>query len=481
MSLDLLAIDTFSFTPHLETSGEICIEERLSGSSVGFVFIYVDNPDDGPISPLSALFGVRRRKKLNKLQRLLSAEGVTQIAQPRLANSAYRDAMKFAKSSPATMDNLKNLSYKGAALGIGAASSLISFTADEKPDVKAHAGLINRYLISSALVFETASLLIRQYQPKSILVFNGRFACARAIVEAAQQFKVRFLLHERGATFRHYEIFDREINNMVYMRERIRHAWDQAGIDREMLARSFFHRRRNGDGIGWTSFTSNQERGFVPARGASHRLVYFSSNNDEYATASELEHPLFESQWHAVRFLIEWVGKQTNVELVIRVHPGAQTRSFREQEWWNSLAGPNVKLESSASKIDSYALAESADVVLTYCSSIGVEASFFGKPVILLGDTDYRGFGCAYEPETLAHLERLLVLNDLPPKPQETALPFGYFWLAFGREYRIYKPSNLFEGSFMGIDLAAEPKMLRRFRASKAVKALTSLKVGMIK
>jgi len=74
-SLDLLAIETFSFTPHLETSGEICINERLAGSSVGFVFIYVDNPDDDPCSPLLAPLGRHKRKKVDKLQWLLLPRG----------------------------------------------------------------------------------------------------------------------------------------------------------------------------------------------------------------------------------------------------------------------------------------------------------------------------------------------------------------------------------------------------------------------
>jgi len=481
MSPDLLAIDTFSFTPHLETSGEICIIESLAGSSVGFVFIYIDNPDDATCSPLLALFGRQKRKKVDKLQRLLSAHGVKQIAQPRLSNSARRDAAKFATNRLTTMEDLKNMSYKGAALGIGAASSLISFTGDEEPDVRAHSDLINRYLRASALVFESACLLMRQYEPKSVLVFNGRLACARAVVEAAQQFQISCLLHERGATFQRYEIFDSEINHMPYMRQRIRHAWGLAGTDREALGRSFFDRRRNGDGIGWTSFIGDQERGFIPPRGANRRLVYFSSNNDEYATASEMAHTLFKSQRHAVCFLVEWVGQQTNVELVIRVHPGAQTRSLREREWWDSLDGANVKLIPSASKTDSYALAESADTVLTYNSSIGVEASFFGKPVILLGDTDYRGFGCAYEPETIEDLEALLARTTLPPKPPENALPFGHYYLTFGCEYRVYQPFNLFQGSFMGLELGAGPKLLRRFKASKAGKALKMLRSRIIK
>src|SRR5262249_31239819 len=154
--------------------------------------------------------------------------------------------------------------------------------------------------------------------------------------------------------------------------------------------------------------------------------------------------------------------RRSNIELIIRVHPGTETKSCREREWWNGLSGFNVRLESSASKTDSYALAESADTVVTYSSSMGAEASFFGKPLILLGDTDYRGLGCAYEPETLDDLEFLLAQTVLLPKPAEAALPYAYYNLIFGREYRIYRPSNLFQGSFKDIELGAEPKFIRR-------------------
>ena len=477
MSLDLLAIDTFSFTPHLETTGEICISESLAGSSVGFAFVDVDNPDDMPAHPLLELFlGGRKHRKVNNLRRLLSVQAVGQIDEPRLPDSSCRAAANFAKHRVATLDDLKNLSYKGAPLGRGVASSLISRTGDPEPNPRAFRDLISRYLGASALVFEASYLLIRHHRPKTVLVFNGRFACVQPIVEAAKQLQVGCLFHERGATFERYEIFDKPVDDIVYARQCIRNAWDRAGTDRGELGRSFFYRRRNGDGIGWTSYTDGQERGLVLPRGASRRLVYFSSSDDEYAACGDLvEHPLFDSQKHAVHFLIDWVGRQTEIELVIRVHPNVQERSVRERGWWNSLTGANIRLESSAARTDSYALAESADTVLTYGSTMGVEASFLGKPVILLGDSAYRGFGCVYEPKTLDNLQALLAQAALPPMPQETCIPLGYYGLTFGREYRRYQPSDFFHGLFMGVDLAEEPELLRRFRMSPAGRAVKKI------
>jgi hypothetical protein len=315
--------------------------------------------------------------------------------------------------------------------------------------------------------------MIRQHRPKAVLVFNGRFACTRAVCEAARQVEVKCLFHERGATLERYAIFEKQFNDLEYWCQCIRDAWDQASSDRGEIGRSFFTRRRNGDGIDWTSFTVGQKRGLVPVRGAGRRLVYYSASGDEGVYESRfMARRLFESQRAAVLFLIDWVGRQDNVELVIRVHPRVQELSARERNWWDSLKGKNVRLEAARSRTDSYALAESADLVLTYSSTMGVESSFLGKPVILLGDSTYRGFDCVYEPDTFEQLQTLLAQTALPPMPPETCIPYGYFHLTFGHSYQFYQPTDLFEGSFMGVVLSEKPELLRRFLASRTGRAL---------
>jgi hypothetical protein len=472
--VDILAIETFSITPHLETSGEICLTETLAGSVAGFAFIYANNPDTGdPRSLLEQLLGIRTCRKVSRFQRLLSSQGVILIEAPQLPPSLQNDAANFARQSVTKLDNLERLTYKGASLGLGVAASLRMTTRDSDPNVTDYRYLIREYLKASALVFESTHLIIRQHRPKAVLVFNGRFACTRPIWEAARQLEVRCLFHERGATLERYAIFENQFNDIEYWRKCIRDAWDQASPDRAEIGRSFFDRRRNGDGINWTPFTASQKRGLVPVRRAVRRLVYYSISGDEGVYESRyVARPLFESERHAVRFLIDWVGRQDNVEVVIRVHPRVKELSARERNWWDSLKGKNVSLVSACSRTDSYALAESADLVLTYKSTMGVESSFLGKPVVLLGDSAYRGFGCVYEPDTLEQLRALLAQTALPPMPRETCLPHGYFLVTFGRPYHFYQPTDLFEGSFLGIVLSENPELLRRFLTSRTGRVL---------
>ena len=473
---DLLAIEAFSWTPHLETAGEICIGEVLSGRTAAFVYLDLDNPDvELPLR--TRLLGGRARRKVAALQRLISQRRVTVLPEPRLAIDARRDAARFGKQSVGSIDELRGLLYKDAALGMGVASSLISRTDDSCPDVAAYRRLVARYLEASALAFEAARSLILEYRPKAVLLFNGRFACSKAIVEAARQLGVRCLFHERGATFQRYKIFDRPVHDFAHVRQRIREAWATPDSNRDPIGRAFFERRREGDGIGWTSFVAGQVRNEVPARSKAVRYVYFSSSDDEYAAVGDLvEHPLFESQRDAVRFLVDWIARRTDAELVIRVHPHLQRKSARDQQWWHGLRGANIRIESAASGTDSYALAESADVVLAYGSTMGVESAYLGKPVILLGDSTYRGFQCAYEPGTTAELVDLLARPGLEPKPVENCLPFGYYFLTHGQDYRFYHPTSLFRGTFCGQELSVEPQIVRRAKASRIGMALRRLK-----
>ena len=429
-----------------------------AGRSAGFAFLDLDNPDD-QIGDHARDAGRRhRRRKVAAIKRLLSENGVMLVKTPKLRSGARQEAAMFGRRCPTSMQDLIRLTYKQAPLGTGVASSLISLLRDSNPDLVEHRDLLGRYLLSVAL--------LQQYRPGSVLIFNGRFACVKPIAEAACAVGIPYLFHERGATRERYQLFHRSPHDFEYIRQEICSAWDHAPANREEIAHSFFRRRRGGDGIGGVSFTGAQETGHVPSRALLRRLVYFTSSDDEFEAVGDfIKHPLFESQRQAVCFLVSWVGQQENTELVIRIHPHLVSKSSRDRDWWESLNGPHVLLVPPDSKVDSYALAETADVALTYGSTMGIEASYWGKPVILLGDAHYRGFGCVYEPKAIEAVCALLAEQALSRLPQDNCLPYAFYTLTFGRLYEYYRPSSLVAGEFLGKDLLLEPAVVRKYKA----------------
>ena len=472
--MDLLAIETFSVTPHLETTAEICVTEAQAGHSVGFAYIHTDNPDyERKFSWQHRMLGAGPRKKVARLMPLLQSHGVVAINPPKLPAAARRATHGFATQHVRTIDDLKKLVYKGAPLGIGVASSLITKTRDPAPDVTKFRTLITRYLRASAIVFESASALIHEHRPKAVLVFNGRFACSKPIVEAARQMKVECFFQERGSTLERYIVHPGCIHSFAYHRRCIGEMWAQAGPERAEIGRSFFAGSRQGDGICWPSCIGHQIRDVMPPRRHGRRIVYFSSSDEEYAAVEDAcPHTCFDSQRHAIEFLVEWTRHQPDVEFVIRMHPNQEGKPEADPRYWDSLEGHNIVVERPESATDSYALAESADLVITYGSTMGVEAAFLGKPVLLLCDSNYSGLDSVYEPQTPEEVVALMSQSVLPPKPKENCLPYGYYALTFGTPYRFYQPKSLFEGSFMGITLMMEHDYWLRFRKSSVGQCL---------
>ena len=479
MLLDLLSIETACWTPHLETAGDVCVSETHAGRKVGFVFLESDNPDN-ELSRLSRLFGAGHWRKVEALKSKLAGQGVALPDQPELSPSLLRETSTFARQRVDSIAELKTLHYKGAALGMGAASSLISRTRDSEPSLTQWRRTLVRYLQAAALTFEQSRMLVTQYRPASILIYNGRFACNKAIAEAARLSNIECTYHERGATLDRYELHERPVHDLASVRKRMLEAWDRAGDDRTQVGRSFFERRRQGDGIGWISYTGAQRAGTLPPRMHRRRLVYYSSSEDEYAAVGDLvKHRLFASQRLAVEFLVDWIGRQADTELVIRVHPHLRRKSDQDRGWWHGLQGTNVILVRAGDPTDSYALAQSADLILTYGSTMGVEAAFMGKPVILLADSAYQGLDCAHEPGSQLELLQMLGDRELPAKPVAHSLPYGYYLLTYGRRYRFYEPTSIFNGKFMGVELSTDPDALRRFKASVLGKTLTQVRASL--
>jgi hypothetical protein len=89
-----------------------------------------------------------------------------------------------------------------------------------------------------------------------------------------------------------------------------------------------------------------------------------------------------------------------------------------------------------------------ASRVLTFGSTIGIEATFWGRPAICLDFSFYDGLDAQYEPADEAELFSLLLGSDLAPKPRENALRFGYYLNTYGGEFRHFSTAQISDYTF---------------------------------
>ena len=119
--------------------------------------------------------------------------------------------------------------------------------------------------------------------------------------------------------------------------------------------------------------------------------------------------------------MFDWVEQAVRLAapqelvLVVRIHPAEKRWGTREEvhEIVVSRLGEvpaNVRFVHAQDALSTYALMDISNLLLTYATTVGLEAAVRGKQVAVAGATHYRGRGFTTDissPEDLAHVLRL--------------------------------------------------------------------------
>jgi hypothetical protein len=100
----------------------------------------------------------------------------------------------------------------------------------------------------------------------------------------------------------------------------------------------------------------------------------------------------------------QYFGEQSNLQLVVRIHPGERYTKGPSVAGIVKQALPiipeNIHLISANDQINTYDLLEIADLGLVYTTTVGLEMAMSGVPVVVVGLTHYRNKGFTYDPSS---------------------------------------------------------------------------------
>ena len=184
-------------------------------------------------------------------------------------------------------------------------------------------------------------------------------------------------------------------------------------------------------------------------------IAIFNSSIDEVYAFDSWKHPFADNENDLINAILEHYKNHTNKHFYLRIHPNltkAKRKHATQIRQINEMKKKyhNLTVIEPDQKIDTYALIEAVNKVLTFYSSVGCEATYYGTPSILAGKAAYDQFGCVYKAKSLEETFELIDTKDLQPKPKETAYPFGYYNAVYGEDYKYFKVKSPHEGEFMG-------------------------------
>ena len=313
------------------------------------------------------------------------------------------------------------------------------------PDTEGVRLLFRRYLASAASLAAEVERAIDESSPRALVVFNGIFFPEAVAREVARSRNIPVVTHEVGlrpgsAFFSHREATFRQIEVTAgsvltpeqdgaldrYLEDRFRGRFTMAGV-------------RFWDGMSplpeWLKTRASQFRGLVVVFG-----------NVVFDTSQVHAQGLFEDMFAWLEAVALAVARHPEVLFVLRAHPDEDRPGKESQEsmaaWVRArglLGRDNVVFVAPGERISSYELIRRARLVLVYNSSIGLEASILGTPVLCAGRARYTQIPTVYFPEDRdgydVLLSRLLGADDL-------AYPE-----TFRRNARAYLFHEVFHGS----------------------------------
>lgn len=257
------------------------------------------------------------------------------------------------------------------------------------------------FAVASQGVSRAAEAILRSFEPDVVFLLNGLFGAERTI---------RRLALSHGARAPTYEIAPRA-GALVLSQDSAAPDYDVDRLWAAVRERPLSNRQRSeviglledrAHGIGaHESYYDRVEddpdelRRCLGLDGRERVVSLFTNVTWDSAT---IGHDvgfasMFDWVEHAVR-----LAAQRNLALVVRIHPAEGRWGTREEvrEVIGSRLGEiptNVRFVSAADALSSYALLDISDLLLTYTTTVGVEAAVRGKQVAVAGETHYRGRG----------------------------------------------------------------------------------------
>jgi len=311
-----------------------------------------------------------------------------------------------------------------------------------RPDLVPGAeGVLEDFAVAAEGVQAAAAALLDELRPDVVFMLNGLFAVERTIRELALGRGIRAPTYEiapRGGAI----VLSQDAPAPDYRVDRL---WQE--VRHRPLSRrqhdetiALLHDRARGVGAHESYYERVQDDPSELRRrlavGERERIVSLFTN--VIWDSATLGHDLaFESMFDWAEQAVRLAAEQ-ELALIIRVHPAERRWGTRERlrDVLVSRIGElpsNVRLVAAEEPLSSYTLLEASELVLTYTTTVGLEAAVRGKRVAVAGDTHYRARGFTFDIARREQLAQALAKPLPPPSRAEVELAVRYAHMFFFR------------------------------------------------
>ena len=311
------------------------------------------------------------------------------------------------------------------------------------PDDEPTRYLLRQYILSALNVASEFASFLEKVKPQTAVIFNGIMYPEAAASWVARQLGVRTVTHEVG--FQPLSAFFTEGEATAYPI----HIPDDFELSAAQNARldayleSRFQGKFSMAGIQFWPEMRDLDEGFLK-KAAGFRQIVPIFTNVVYDTSQVHANLIFAHMFAWLDQTLPAIRAHPETLFVIRAHPdemrpGTAKQSQESVRAWVKERGvdrlDNVIFIDSQEYLSSYALIQRSRFVIVYNSSIGLEATLLGKPVLCAGKARYTQYPTVFTPASEVEYRQMVAdylaaeVLHAPPDFQRHARRFLYYQL----------------------------------------------------
>jgi len=344
--------------------------------------------------------------------------------------------------SDLSIEALQTFTFQGVPLGFWALNSLRWVLRRHSLPQNDQTTAFMRAFISGAWnIYTQFSALVEQENPRAVVVFNGMFYPEAAARHVCLQKGIRVITHEVG--LRPFTAFFTTGEATAYPM----HIDPGFQLSPEMDDRlnEYLSSRFQGDfsmaGIRFWPEIKPLDAEFLVKAGKFSKIVPVFTNVI-FDTSQVHANTIFPHMFAWLENVREIARAHPEVLFVLRAHPDESRPGKQSREnvgGWVHNSGildlPNVVFFESNEFINSYELIRRSHMVMVYNSTIGLEATLMGKPVLAGGKARFTQLETSFYPASAEEynqlLDQLLSVDEInvPPQFHHNARRFLYYQL----------------------------------------------------
>ena len=310
-----------------------------------------------------------------------------------------------------TLDELCAYEYEGVPYGEMVLPSLRwILRRHHLEDSEANRYLMRQYILSAYRVGQEFAAMLDEVKPSVLVVFNGIMYPEAMARRVAQARGIRVVTHE--VAFQPFSTFFTDGEATAYpidIPEEFELSEEQnATLD------TYLSKRFQGDftmaGIRFWPEMKELDEGLLK-KIAEHKQLVPVFTNVIFDTSQVHANTVFPHMFAWLDQILEIIKTHSETLFVIRAHPdemrpGTQKAAREHVAGWVDKNGvaelPNLVFIGSEEYVSSYALIRRAHFVMVYNSSIGLEATLLGAPVLCGGKARFMQYPTVFFPQSEA-------------------------------------------------------------------------------